>query len=179
MFLQLQEEKDKLKTTVTSLKEALRRTMEDLHDAQTQASAAGMELELSNQTNETLNSKVGMLEKAVAELKTKLIAEGERRRVLREELEAVVKSKSALENDLSDLKQICHKYEETVSALNTEISHKENELAALQETLGEDSPLIDMAEMKAQVLNAEELAKSLQQTVESLKMENSKFARMF
>lgn len=164
---------------MTSLKEALRRTVDDLQDAQSQTASAVMEFELSKQSNETLEMKAGILEKEVNELKTKLMSEVDRRRELNNERDILVKSKEELEVELTNLKQICLKYEETVSALNTEIGNKENELLALQETLGEDSPLADIAEMKAKVLNAEESVASLQQRVETLTLENTTLSRKY
>lgn len=171
------EEKDKLKTTVASLKEALRRTVDDLQDAQAQASTAVMEYELSKQSNETLNMKTGLLEKELSELKAKLMTEVEKRRVAENCLDETNSSKSSLENELVELKKICLKYEDTVSALNTEVNQKENELIALKETLGEDSPLVDIAEVKGNLVNAEEAVTSLQSRLESLSLENTSLSR--
>lgn len=147
--------------------------MDDLQDTQAQSSTTVMELELEKQSNETLSMKCSMLEREVGELRNKLVAEVDRRRAVDNEKEELERVKSGVENDLTSLKQICQQYEDTVSALNTEISNKENELLALQETLGEDSPLLDIAEMKGKLLNVEELLSSLQHRLDSTTLENA------
>lgn len=166
-----------MKTTVISLKEALRRTTDELQEAQAEGSSAVMDLELARQSNETLCMKVDVLEKEVGELKSKLVSEVDRRRAAEDERDEASKSKSLVENELSELRKICHKYEETVSDLNIEISHKENELAALKDTLGDESPLVDIAEVKAKLVNAEEEAASLQSRVETFTLENNSLSR--
>lgn len=173
------EEKEKLKTTVTSLKDALRRTVDDLTDSQAQSSSAVMELELERQTNETLTMKCDMLEKEVGELKSKLLLEVDRRRAVDNERNELEKSKSLLGDELVSLKQICQQYEDAVSALNTEISNKENELFALQETLGEDSPLLDIAELKGKLVGAEESISALKHRLDSTTLENASLSRKF
>ncbi|OXA61669.1 transport and Golgi organization protein 1 [Folsomia candida] len=173
----IMEEKEKLKTTVTSLKDALRRTVDDLTDSQAQSSSAVMELELERQTNETLTMKCDMLEKEVGELKSKLLLEVDRRRAVDNERNELEKSKSLLGDELVSLKQICQQYEDAVSALNTEISNKENELFALQETLGEDSPLLDIAELKGKLVGAEESISALKHRLDSTTLENASLSR--
>jgi chromosome segregation ATPase len=136
-----------------------------------------MEFELAKQSNETLSMKSEMLDKELNELKAKLLSEVDRRRAAENNLEEEEKSKAFVENELRELKKICLKYENAVSSLNTELEHKDNELITLKETLGEDSPLVDIAEVKAKLMNAEETVTSLESRVESLSLENTSLSR--
>jgi len=155
------------------MKEALKRLSGESQEAQAEAASAVMDLELARQSNETLTLKVEVLEREVGEMKTKLNLEIERRRKVEDDKEELVKSKAELEAEYGDLKKICHQYESTVDDLTTQITQQENELGALKETLGEDSPLVDIAEVKAKLMNAEQELTSLQSRVEATTLENT------
>jgi chromosome segregation ATPase len=159
------------------MKEALKRLSGENQEAQTEAASAVMDLELVRQSNETLTLKVEVLERELGEMKTKHVTEVERRRKLEDEKDELTRSKSSVETEFSDLKKICHQYEATVSDLSVQISQQENELAALKETLGEDSPLVDIAEVKAKLVNAEQELAALKSRVESTTLENTSLSR--
>lgn len=168
------EERDKLKVLVLSLQTKLKETAEELESEQADAASAQMDLQLMTHTNENLTLRSEAFEKEIGELKAKLSKEMDARRSLQLQIESLSLQKMKLEEELVDLKSVLHKYEETVSNLNDEISLKENELLALKETLGEDSPLVDIAEVTAKLKGAENQSSSLQARVESITIENSR-----
>ena len=162
-----------------SLQSSLKETAEELETVQAEMSTTQMDLELITHSKENLELKVKAFEKEMSELKHKVLTEVDLRRHLQVEKDKLAEEKDAIHEQLADLKNILHKYEETVNDLNQELSLKENELLALKETLGEDSPLIDIAEMTARLQVAEGQAKSLQSRVESITLENTSLTRTY
>ena len=171
------DERDKLKVLVLSLQAKLNATAQDLETEQADAASAQMDLQLLTHTNENLKMRGEALEKEIGELKTKLNKEIEVRRDLQVRNDSLLNEKMNIEDELVDLKSVLHKYEATVNDLNDEISLKEIELLALKDTLGEDSPLVDIAEVTAKLKGVEGQASSLQARVESITIENTGLIR--
>ncbi len=175
--LQAVEERDKLKSMIVNLQSSLKETVGELETAQADVSTTQMDLELITHTKENLELKVKALEKEMSELKHKVLAEVDLRRILQSEKEKLLEEKDSISEELTDLRSLISKSEETMSSLTEDLCLKENELAALKETLGEDSPLIDIAEMTARLQVTEGQAKSLQSRVESITLENTSLTR--
>lgn len=113
-----------------------------------------------------------MLQQEAEEMKSQLEAESEKRKGVEIEKQEVEQAKSAVERELSEFKHICHQYEGTVSGLNDEISKLESELATIKEALGEDSPLLEVAEIQAKAAFSEKEADSLRTRLEGLTADN-------
>lgn len=146
--------------------------LEELENAEAHASSIAMDLEVITHEKENLAKRVATLEAEHEHLKTKLASESETKRAKEAENEILVQELDKKEADLVDLRRILHQYEDNVSSITAELTAKENELIALKETLGDDSPLIDISEAKAKLKSAEEEASGLKSRVESLSLEN-------
>ena len=64
-----------------------------------------------------------------------------------------------------------------MSNLNNEVTGKENELMILKESLGEDSPLVELADVQAQLLSARNEVQALEAQVQSLQLLNTTLNR--
>ena len=143
-----------------------------MENAEAHASSLALDLEVITHEKENLAKRVATLESEHEHLKAKLVSESETKRAKEAENERLVQELDKKEADLVDLRRILHQYEDNVSSITAELTAKENELIALKETLGDDSPLIDISEAKAKLKSAEEEASGLKSRVESLGLEN-------
>ena len=154
------------------MKKSLKETTEDLETIQAELNARTMDLELLTSTKDFTENKVKASENEIAELKSKLTNEISLRRDVQDKVDELERERKSLQEDLGELRKITLQYEETVNNLTTEISLKENELFALKDSLGDDSPLVEIAEIRAKLSIAEEEVKSLQSRIDSITLEN-------
>ncbi|CAL8090423.1 unnamed protein product [Orchesella dallaii] len=166
------EECEKYKAGYENAKEALMKTKEELHNYQVQTKSSALQLGISSKNTEVLTAKITMLQQEVEDMKSQLATENEKRKSVELEKQEVEQSKAVVEKELVDFKNICHQYEDTVSGLNDEISKLESELVTLKETLGEDSPLVEIAEVQAKAAFAEKEKESLRTRLNGLTADN-------
>lgn len=138
----------------------------------TQTKSSALQLGVSNKNQEMLTSKIDALEENIQDMKLQLHAESEKRKDVEKEMETVRQSKRQTEQELEDIKAICIKYEGTVSELNEEISRLESELATIKESLGEDSPLLEVAEIQARAAFSGKEVESLRTRLEGFAADN-------
>jgi len=136
------------------------------------------ELEQATHEKETLSKLLKKAETTLELAKGKTLTEAESRRQAEELNGKLQEELNTLKEELESVKGICEQYERTASTLSEEVIGKENELLALKETLGEDSPLVDIAEAKARSLTAEQEANTLKKRVESMSIEISSLSSM-
>ncbi|ODN02572.1 Transport and Golgi organization protein 1, partial [Orchesella cincta] len=166
------DECEKYKAGYENAKEALMKAKEELGTLQVQAKSSALQLGISSRNTEVLTAKITMLEQEVEDMKSQLASENEKRRAVEVEKQEVEQSKATVEKELVEFKNICHQYEDTVSGLNDEISKLESELVTLKETLGEDSPLVEIAEIQAKAAFAEKEKESLRTRLNGLNADN-------
>ena len=167
------EERNRLQISYTALQATLKEKLEELENAQASGSALALDLEVVHHEKDNLAKRLATLETELELIKNKLASESEVKRAKVEESDALTKERDTIQAELLDLRRILHQYEENVSAITDELTAKENELQALKETLGDDSPLIDISETKAKLKSAEEEAASLKSRCETVAFENA------
>lgn len=172
------EECEKYKAAYENAKDALGAAREELSTFQNQAKSSALQLNVSGRNIEVLNSKIAMLEQDAEEMKAHLASENDKRKGVEKEKRELEQAKAAVEKELGEFKTICHQYETTVSGLNDEISKLEGELASIKESLGEDSPLLEVAEVQAKAAFAEKEAESLRTRLDGLTADNDNLSGM-
>lgn len=169
---QVSDECAKYKTAYETTKDALVKAREELTNFQTHAKSTALQLGMSSKNAGVLTSKISILEEETEEIKSQLSAEFEKRKLVESEKQKVEEEKVSIEKELTEIKKICHQYEETVTGLNDEISKLESELVSIKESLGEDSPLLEVAEIQAKAAFSEKEVESLRTRLEGLTSDN-------
>lgn len=172
MYFKVVEECNKYKSAYENTKDALVKTKDELTSFQTHTKSTALQLGMSSKNAEMLTSKISMLSQEVDELKSQLISENDKRKLVEKQKQDVDSAKVSVEKELGEIKRICKKYEETVGGLNDEISRLESEMASIKESLGEDSPLLEVAEVQAKAQFAEREAESLRTRLDGLRADN-------